>query len=124
MIHIVALNNWLQKSPEGNVTRDFCWVTKKEGPIHGTVYHTTANCEYHRAITFSSTLARGLNLIDSPRYQRGHRARHVLRPREDVSRRAGHRLSETLSGRITAFRFPTLMSHGLCCGKDVANTEN
>ena len=75
------------------MTRDFCWVTKKEGPIHGTVYHTTANCEYHRAITFSSALARGLNLIDSPWCQRGLRARHVIKKCENVSRRAGHNLS-------------------------------
>lgn len=88
--------------------------------MHGIVYHTTANCEYHRAITFSSALARGLNLIDSPWCQRGHRARHVIKPRENVSCQAGHDLSQA----ERPFGSRLLTNRGLCCGKDIASTEN
>ncbi|KAN0128578.1 hypothetical protein V8E53_013623 [Lactarius tabidus] len=36
------LNNFLQGQPEGNLTRDFRWISKKEGPQHGVTYHVTA----------------------------------------------------------------------------------
>jgi hypothetical protein len=39
------LNNFLQGQPEGNLTRDFRWVSKKEGPQHGVTYHVTAVCK-------------------------------------------------------------------------------
>ncbi|KAI0306876.1 hypothetical protein B0F90DRAFT_1665249 [Multifurca ochricompacta] len=36
------LNNFLQGQPGGSLTKDFMWVSKKEGPEHGAIYHVTA----------------------------------------------------------------------------------
>ena len=40
------LNNWLQGQPGGNLTKEFAWVLKKEGPEHGAIYHVTAVCKW------------------------------------------------------------------------------
>ncbi|KAF8270954.1 hypothetical protein EI94DRAFT_1698454 [Lactarius quietus] len=40
--HIVALNNWLQSTPEGNVTRELSWVFAQTGPNNQAVHHATA----------------------------------------------------------------------------------
>lgn len=39
------LNNFLQGQPEGNLTKEFAWESKKEGPQHGVTYHVTAVCK-------------------------------------------------------------------------------
>ena len=44
---IVGLNNWLQRSPEGNVTRHFTWAMAQTGPSDQAVYHATAKCRYN-----------------------------------------------------------------------------
>ncbi|KAH9002437.1 hypothetical protein EDB86DRAFT_309095 [Lactarius hatsudake] len=36
------LNNFLQGQPGGNLTKEFTWISKKEGPEHGVTYHVTA----------------------------------------------------------------------------------
>ena len=49
----------------------------QEGPDNQAVHTATAIRECHRDITLSSASARGLNLIDSPRYFRGQRDGHL-----------------------------------------------
>ncbi len=39
------LNNFLQGQPSGNLTKEFVWVSRKEGPEHDTTYHITAVCK-------------------------------------------------------------------------------
>ncbi|KAN0128589.1 hypothetical protein V8E53_013634 [Lactarius tabidus] len=39
---VVALNNLLQRSSEGNVTRDFTWVMAQTGPSNQAIHHATA----------------------------------------------------------------------------------
>ncbi|KAI0298835.1 hypothetical protein BC826DRAFT_1102897 [Russula brevipes] len=36
------LNNFLQKQGQGNLTKELNWVSMKEGPEHGAIYHVTA----------------------------------------------------------------------------------
>jgi len=36
------LNNFLQGQPEGNLTKEFKWVSLHEGPQHNAIYHVTA----------------------------------------------------------------------------------
>ncbi|KAF8270951.1 hypothetical protein EI94DRAFT_1797553 [Lactarius quietus] len=41
--HIVDdLNNWLERSPEGNVAHELGWAMTQEGPIDQTIYRATA----------------------------------------------------------------------------------
>ena len=44
---VVRLNNWLQRSPEGNVTRHFTWAMAQTGPSNQAVHHATAKCRYN-----------------------------------------------------------------------------
>jgi hypothetical protein len=39
------LNNFLQGQPSGNLTKEFKWISKKEGPGHNAVFHVTAVCK-------------------------------------------------------------------------------
>jgi dsRNA-specific ribonuclease len=39
------LNNFLQGQPGGSLTKEFKWLSKREGPDHGAVYHVTAVCK-------------------------------------------------------------------------------
>ena len=43
---VISLNHWLQRSPEGNVTRDFTWVMAQTGTSNQAVHHATAKCRY------------------------------------------------------------------------------
>ncbi|KAI0248823.1 hypothetical protein BJV78DRAFT_1232731 [Lactifluus subvellereus] len=36
------LNNFLQGQPGGSLTREFKWISMREGPDHGAIYHVTA----------------------------------------------------------------------------------
>ena len=60
------LNNFLQRQPEGNATKDFQWHLTREGPEHGTVYHVTAVCKHYGNISsifiHSCTKVRGVNV--------------------------------------------------------------
>jgi len=40
------LNNFLQRQPGGNMTKDFKWSFLKEGPEHDALYHVTAVCKH------------------------------------------------------------------------------
>lgn len=44
---VVRLNNWLQRSPEGNLTRHFTWAMAQTGPSNQAVHHATAKCRYN-----------------------------------------------------------------------------
>ena len=46
---IVALNNWLQRSPDGNVTHELSWSYTQTGPNNQAVHHATAMCRYNTA---------------------------------------------------------------------------
>jgi hypothetical protein len=60
------LNNFLQGQPGGNATRDFKWLSAREGPEHDTVYHVTAVCKHCDNISLlfihSYTQVRGVNV--------------------------------------------------------------
>jgi Double-stranded RNA binding motif len=60
------LNNFLQGQPGGNATRDFKWLSAREGPEHDTVYHVTAVCKHCDNISLlfihSYTKVRGVNV--------------------------------------------------------------
>jgi len=36
------LNNFLQGQPGGTLIREFKWISMREGPDHGAIYHVTA----------------------------------------------------------------------------------
>jgi hypothetical protein len=45
--HLIALNNWLQGSPEGNVVYELNWEMGLEGPNHMAVHRATARCRFN-----------------------------------------------------------------------------
>lgn len=47
--HVVALNNWLQRSPEGNVTHELSWSYTQRGPNNQAVHRATAMSRYNMA---------------------------------------------------------------------------
>jgi hypothetical protein len=46
---VVALNNLLQHSPEGNITSEFNWKMSQTGPNNQAVHHAIAKCRYKTA---------------------------------------------------------------------------
>ena len=60
------LNNFLQGHPGGNLTREFGWASKKEGPEHSVTYHVTAVCKWTVIVWndqfFTVTPVRGVNI--------------------------------------------------------------
>ena len=60
------LNNFLQKQPGGNLTKEFGWLSTKEGPEHGVTYHVTAVCKWVSLVVnrrfFTVPLVRGVNI--------------------------------------------------------------
>ena len=44
--HTIDLNNWLQRTPEGNIAHELTWEMVQEGPNNDAIHHATAIRRY------------------------------------------------------------------------------
>ncbi|KAH9059700.1 hypothetical protein EDB87DRAFT_1621104 [Lactarius vividus] len=75
--HVVALNNFLQRSPEGNVCPELTWQMIQEGPNNQAIYQAVAMA---RGITFGMGrgVSRGLAKRAAAKEAFGYLSKHGL----------------------------------------------
>jgi hypothetical protein len=73
------LNAWLQRSPEGDVSREISWEMTQGGPDNQTIYGATVRCRCNAV----QRIARQLNPLFSPWGYSWRREKHLQRAREE-----------------------------------------